>query len=260
MLEQIAITSKELKKAKPLVLNLTNYVTMDFMANALLAIGAAPIMTVCDEELEELVRIASSINLNIGTLDAAFNKRCAKTISMAKKYQKPLVLDPVGAGSTRIRTHTAKAFLEHVDIVRGNASEIMALAAASGNTHGVETTNTTTQAKESARELATRYGITVVISGPVDFITDGKQETAIPFGSPIMSLVTGMGCTLTAVIAAFRGVTDNSFRSAQLACAYYGLCGQLAGTKAKHPGAFRTAFIDTLHQADFVKMRRVYAI
>jgi hydroxyethylthiazole kinase len=92
--------------------------------------------------------------------------------------------------------------------------------------------------------------MTVVVSGPIDFITDGKKEAEIPFGSSLMPLVTGMGCTLTAVIAAFRGVLDNSFTSAELATAYFGLCGQLAGKKANHPGTFRTAFIDALHKAN----------
>lgn len=259
MLRKVETTLAELKAVKPLVLNFTNHVTMDFIANAQLALGAAPIMTVCDEELEELVRIASSININIGTLDKAFIKRCYETITIAKQYHKPIVLDPVGAGSTKIRTQTAKTLMEHADIVRGNASEIMSLVASNGKTLGVESINTTTQAKNSAIEIANRCGITVVISGPVDFITDGKKEAEVPFGSSLMPLITGMGCTLTAAIAAFRGVLDNSFTSAELATTYFGLCGQLAGNNAKHLGTFRTAFINALHKADFDEMRWIHA-
>jgi hydroxyethylthiazole kinase len=258
MLKNLEITLNKLKTVRPLILNLTNYVTMDFMANAQLALSAAPIMTVCDDELEELVRIAGSININIGTLDEAFIKRCRKAADIAKQYKKPIVLDPVGVGSTKIRTQTAKLLLEYANIVRGNASEIMSLIASNGETFGVESTNTIVQAKGAARELANRYGITVVISGPVDFITDGKLEAEVPFGSPLMPLVTGMGCTLTAVIAAFKGVSNNSFASAELATTYFGLCGQLAGNNAKHPGAFRTDFIDALHSADFDAMREFY--
>lgn len=259
MLKLIKTALNKLKSDKPLILNLTNYVTMDFMANAQLALGAAPIMSVCDDELEELLRIASSINMNIGTLDEAFITRCHKTADIVKQYHKPIVLDPVGVGSTKIRTQTAKSLIEYADIVRGNASEIISLIAPNSKTFGVESTNTTIQAKDAARELAHRYKITVVVSGAIDFITDGMREADITFGSSLMPLVTGMGCTLTAVIAAFAGVSDDFFISAKLATTYFGLCGQLVGKNAKHPGAFRADFIDALHRADFEAMREFCA-
>ncbi len=258
MLEQIIKTLTEIKKVKPLVLNITNYVTMDFMANALLAMAAAPIMTVCDEELEELVKIANCININIGTLEESFIKRCYKILDLAKLYKKPLILDPVGSGASLIRTKTAKIIMEHADIVRGNASEIISLQDESSLTFGVESIHSTAQAKDIAIELSRKYGFTVVVSGQVDFITNGKKEAEIPFGSPFMPLVTGMGCTLTAIISVFRGVLNDSFESAQLATIYFGLCGQLAEQQARYPGTFRTAFIDQLYEANFVKMRRLY--
>jgi hydroxyethylthiazole kinase len=246
MQQKILTALATLKTTKPLVLNVTNYVTMDFMANALLAVGAAPIMTVCDEELAELINIASSININIGTLDKLFIERCYQAVQLAKQYQKPVILDPVGAGATLIRTQVARDLLESADIIRGNASEIIALTATTGDTLGVESTHTTVEAKATARALAKQYGATVVVSGPVDFVADSEQEIELPFGSALMPYVTGMGCTLTAVIAAFRAVIDNSFEAAQLATAYYGTCGQRAASKASTPGGFRTAFIDQL--------------
>jgi len=257
MLKQLENKLKKLKDTKPLVLNLTNYVTMDFMANTLLALGAAPIMTTSDDELEELVQLASSININIGTLDEPFIKRCYLAATLAKQYQKPLILDPVGAGASLIRTKTASQLIEYASIVRGNASEIIALANQVGKTLGVESTNTKIEAQDIAIKLANRYGVTIVVSGSIDFITDGKRNSEIPFGSSLMPLVTGMGCTLTSVIAAFKNTSDDSFESSVLATLYFGLCGQLTEKQVRHPGQFRTTFIDNLHKADFEKMREI---
>lgn len=259
MLEKIKTTLENMKDKKPLILNLTNYVTMDFMANSLLSIGCAPIMTVCDEELEELINIAGSIHINIGTLDQAFIERCHHAIDIAMTFQKPIILDPVGAGASFIRTKTATALMKHATIVRANASEMMALANHSSKTLGVESTKTTSEAKDSARKLAQQYGLTTVISGAVDFITDGKREAEVPYGSPMMQLVTGMGCALTAIIAGFHAIVSDPFDSSVFATQYMGLCGQLAQQKATGPGTFRTAFIDALYEANFAKLGDLYA-
>lgn len=239
-----------LRKKKPLILNLTNYVTMEFVANALLAIGAAPIMSVCDTELEELINMSSCININIGTLDDVFIERCHQAAMLAKHAQKPIILDPVGAGATHIRTKTAQGLMKYADIIRGNASEIIALHKNRGTTLGVESLNSSDEAKDIAIQIAKDYDTTVVVTGKVDFITDGKDTTENHFGSPLMPLVTGMGCALNGIIAAFRSLTPSSFESAQLAVSYFGLCGSIAEKKAKHPGSFRTTFIDLLHSAD----------
>lgn len=258
MLERLEATIRRLRSTKPLVLNLTNYVTMDFMANSLLALGAPPMMTVCHEELEELILITGSINLNIGTLNQGFIERCHRVIEIATRYKKPIILDPVGAGASQIRTQLANQLIPHAAIVRGNASEIMALAHHNNQTLGVETTHTPFEAKTAALQLAKQYKCTMVVSGPVDLITDGTNEIQIPYGSALMPLVTGMGCTLTAIIAAFRGIASNSFEASHLATLYVGLCGQLAAQHALHPASFRTAFIDTLHEANIEKLRGIY--
>lgn len=246
----------DIKKNKPLVLNLTNFVTMDFMANTLLALGAAPIMSVCDHELEELVIIANSININIGTLDDAFIARCHQAIKLAKSYHKPIVFDPVGAGCSFIRTKTAQELMVHADIIRGNASEILALQKMSSQTLGVESIHTTSEAKQAARNLAKNLNCAVVVSGEVDFITDSMQETELNVGSALMPLITGMGCTLTAVIAAFRCVLTNSFESAKLATLYFGLCGNLTEKQTNYPGSFRHLFIDNIYDSDFEKKKK----
>lgn len=250
---------KRIRETKPLVLNLTNVVTMDFMANVLLAVGAAPIMSLAGEELDELIQIASSVHINIGTLDNAFNARCQKALELAQHYQKPVILDPVGAGASQIRSQTAMSLLPGVDIVRGNASEIMALAAQHHQTLGVESVHTTVEAEALAMHLAKTYDLTVVVSGEIDFVTDGRQSWQLACGSPMMPLVTGMGCSLTAMIAAFRACSEDSIQSARDATLFYGLCGQLAEEASQGPGSFRSAFIDKLYQAEASELKRMTA-
>lgn len=239
-----------LHQKKPLVLNLTNVVTMDFMANAQLAIGASPLMSLADEELEELISIASAVNINIGTLDNAFIQRILKAANFAKQFNKPVILDPVGAGASKLRTHTAQSLLSHCDIIRGNASEILALANITHQTKGVDSTHHTNDAKHAALTLAQTYHCTVVISGAIDYLTDGTQTISLPYGSPLMPRVVGMGCTLTAVIAAFAGAHQPIFDAAHAATLYFGLCGSAAEKIATAPAHFQQAFIDTLYQAD----------
>ena len=257
MIDQIELNIKNLREKRPLVLNLTNNVTMDFIANVLLAIGSAPIITQCDDELEELIIMASSISINIGTLDKAFILRCNKALALAKKYNKPVILDPVGAGASAIRTKTAKTYIKHTNIIKGNASEIIALDKNS-RTLGVESIHSTDQAKDIASLLASQYNCVVIVSGPKDFITDGKREVEISFGSPLMQFVTGMGCSLAAAVSAFRSVIDDPFESAKIATTYFGICGQLAAINHNSPSSFKTDFLDQLYKADFVKMRQIY--
>lgn len=258
MIEGIEENIINLRKNKPLILNLTNYVTMDFMANALLAIGAAPIMSTCQEELEELVAMAMAININIGTLDNAFIEKSLMAAELAQKYQKPLILDPVGAGATRIRTKTARDLIPFATIVRGNASEIIALSGISSNTKGVESVNTTDDAKNAAIALANFHQCTIVVSGAIDFITDKTSTTEVAYGSELMPLVTGMGCAMTAIISAFRAVVNDSFEASNLATHYFNLCGELTALNDRHPASFQAHFIDHLHAADFDKIKMLY--
>lgn len=258
MLKSIKTTLAQLKKAKPLVLCLTNHVTMDLMANCLLAIGAAPAMSSYESELEELIKISSAVNLNIGTLSAAFVEQCTLAAKFAKYHKKPIVLDPVAVGASSIRTQSARLLMSSADIIRGNASEIMGLSQDGHKAHGVETMHTTHDASILAHNLAATLKCTVVVSGKEDLITDGSRQISLKYGSPLMPKVIGMGCTLTAVIAAFRTVIADPFEAATQATAYFSLCGNLAATKSDNPGTFRTAFIDELYAADLEAMRRFY--
>jgi hydroxyethylthiazole kinase len=259
MINRIDLAIQHIKQSKPLVLCLTNYVTMDFMANCLLALGAAPIMSCDERELEELLAIAQAVTINLGTLDETFLDRCLLAAEMAKRMKKPLVLDPVGAGASTLRTQSARKLMGFADIIRGNASEIMALREDALRTRGVESTQSVTQAKDTALALSKQLGSTVVVSGVEDMIIQEETLQTLTFGSALMPLVTGMGCALTAVIAAFRAVVSDPFEASLLATAYFGLCGEWSHNQTNNPGTFRSIFIDNLHSPDFEAMRTVYA-
>jgi len=208
-------------------------------------------------ELDELVHISHAVNLNIGTLDDAFIARANTLVRLAKAHNKPIILDPVGAGATHIRTASSRSLMVSADIIRGNASEIMALAENINQTLGVESTHQVSDAALSATMLAKNHQCTVVVSGAEDVVTDGRRDDRLCFGSALMPFITGMGCALTAVIAAFKAVTPDAYEAARLATAYFSLCGSLAAKKTDKPGSFRTLFIDELFAADFDAMRTV---
>lgn len=258
MLDLLQTALTTLRAKNPLVLNLTNVVTMDFMANAQLAVGASPLMSVADEELEELIQIASAININIGTLNPEFITRCLKAAKLAQKYRKPIVLDPVGAGASKIRTEAALQLLPFCTVLRGNASEILALANISHQTKGVDSAHTTKDAKDAAKMLAKQYSLVVVVSGAIDYLTEGQKDIELHTGSALMPRVVGMGCTLTAVIAAFAGSLTSAFDAATAATLYFGLCGTLAEKEANAPASFQQAFIDQLYHANFNQLGACY--
>ena len=257
MIHSIQSSLALLRQTKPVILCLTNYVTMDFMANSLLAVGALPIMSVCDKELDELIQLSHAVMINLGTLDRDFIKRCHHASKLATHYQKPIILDPVGAGASVIRTQSARELMRYAAIIRGNASEIRSLIEDKNKTLGVESACPTEHAKASARQLAQLLACTVVVSGAEDFITDGEREDSLHFGSPLMPLITGMGCTLTAVIAAFQAVLPESYTAAQQATSYFGLCGNATHLKTTQPGTFRSIFIDELYAAEFTHLTRL---
>lgn len=249
MIEQTNALLKKIRQEKPLVLNLTNYVTMDFIANGLLSLGASPVMSKAEQEMADLISIARAVIINLGTLDEGFIKLCALACNTANRLHIPLILDPVGVGASRYRTHTSLKFITDfkMAIVRGNASEIMSLAGAAGVTKGVDSTAESTEALASAKFLAENYGVTVAISGKTDVIVDVKQTAQFEHGSALMPRITGTGCLLSAVVGAFHAVENDRFVAAAAATLFYGICGETAAKQAAGPGSFRSAFLDALY-------------
>lgn len=249
MLEKIKDLVLKIKQEKPLILNISNEVSLDFIANGLLSLGASPIMSKAEEEMEDLVKISQVVVINPGTLNPAFVSLCKQACHFANQLNKPIILDPVGAGASRYRTETCKALLNEFDIamIRGNASEIMALFNASQKTKGVESLLASEQAIDAAKNLSETYQAAIVISGKEDFIIDQDLMAKLDRGSPLMPSVTGTGCLLTAVIAAFHAVEKDRFTAAKIATLFYCLCGEIAAKKAEAPGSFKMHFIDALH-------------
>lgn len=232
---------------------------MDFVANGLLATGGTPLMSESIDELRELLSISQALYINIGTLDNAFIDRALTAAEIAHSLQKPVILDPVGAGASKLRTEAALKLLNYAHVIRGNASEIIALSGSIKTTKGVEAVHAVQSAVSNAKTLALTLNKIIVVSGPQDFITDGQQSTTLDYGSYLMPLVTGMGCTMTAVLSAFVADDSDYFTAALHATAYFGLCGQLTQEKTKAPGTFKQQFIDSLYQPDWTFFERALA-
>ena len=239
----------QVREQSPLVHNITNYVVMNNTANALLAIGASPVMAHSIGEVEEMAGIASSLVINIGTLSNEWIKGMFLAGKAALKRKIPVILDPVGAGATSYRTQTCLALIKECPptIIRGNGSEIMALVSNNSNTKGVDSRATSDSALESAGLLARQSGAIVVISGPVDYVTDGSQTEQVKNGTSMLTKVTGMGCTASALIGAFAAVNPDPFTASVHAMSIMSITGELAAEKSAGPGSMQLHFLDELY-------------
>ncbi|STX51076.1 hydroxyethylthiazole kinase [Legionella busanensis] len=246
--EAVHMMVKRIKERRPLILNITNQVTMEFVANGLLSLGASPIMTLAMAEMAALIHLADVVIINIGTLNDEFVALCDKACFVANELGKPIILDPVGAGASLYRTETCLHLLKHYQfsIIRGNASEIGALCNFNQITKGVDTSITTAEIIEAAKYLSVDKQTVIVISGQTDAVMQGDQVTLLHRGSDIMPLITGSGCLLTAVIGAFQAAHDNPYLAACAAVMFYGVCGELAAPVAEGPGSFKVNFLDAL--------------
>ncbi|WP_300368101.1 hydroxyethylthiazole kinase [Brachyspira sp.] len=244
-----AISNMKLKS--PLVHNITNYVVMQITANALLAVGASPVMTFEKEEFEDMLSIASSLVINIGTLTKNSIEAMYSACEIANKKNVPFVIDPVGAGATKLRTKTAIDLIKNYNpkVVRGNASEIMVLSGESVNTKGVDSTANVNMALEAGKHLGKEYNTVVSISGETDIITDGDRVLYISGGSNLMPINTGMGCTSTAITGAMIAVSEPLIAAASAMC-IMASAGESAAKKAQGPASFSIAFIDELYKLD----------
>lgn len=239
----------EICQVKPLILNITNYVVMNFTANALLALGASPIMAHAKQELPDLIQLCQAINLNIGTLDENWLTSINTAAKTANDYQVPIVFDPVGVGASEYRTQNALKLLDsyRINVVRGNASEICALAGISlHQVKGVDATIATEHAITAAQTLSHRYENCIVISGKTDYCVNDRQVLDVYGGSDMMARVTGMGCISTSLIAAFASIQQDSLLAAKHAMTCMKKAGEIASQHAKGPGSFAMEFLDAL--------------
>ena len=241
----------DLRAARPLVHNITNYVAMTLSANVLLALGASPAMVHAVEEVEDFVAISNALVINIGTLSPRWVEAMRLAAAKAVALGRPWVLDPVGCGATPYRTGVAVELAAlRPAIIRGNASEIMSLAGAAGaGGKGVDSTAGSDAALPAAAALARQTGAVVAITGAVDYVTDGKALVAVEGGDPLMPLSTAIGCALSAATAAFAAVRP-ALDAAVFALAVYGAAGREAAARCRGPGHLPAELCDALYAID----------
>ena len=240
-----------LRRRAPLVHNITNYVVMNITANALLAVGASPAMVHAVEEAAEFASLAQALVINIGTLSPRWVEAMELAAGAATRTGVPWILDPVAAGATAYRTATAGRLMKlKPAVIRGNASEIMALAGEAGGAKGVDSTRGSDAAIDAAKRLALATSAVVAATGAVDYISDGTRLAGIANGDIMLTRVTGTGCSATALIGAFLGAGLPPFEAAAAGLATIGIAADLAIVGAKGPGSFAVALIDALAGLD----------
>jgi len=249
-----------LRQQSPLVHNITNFVAQNFSANVLLALGASPVMSHAVEEVQAMANQANALLLNIGTLDAMWVRSMLLAGDTMYRRRGAIVLDPVGAGATPYRTDTSWQLIRacHPTIIRGNASEIMALTNAAITTKGVDSTTSSAIALASAIDLARSTHSVVAISGATDYITDGQRIASVSNGSPLQTRVTAMGCSVSAVVAAFAAIQSDPFLASFHAMALMGIVGEMAAQQADGPGTLMIRFLDLLYASSPQQLSILY--
>ncbi len=242
---------REIRRRKPLVHHITNFVVMNSTANVTLAVGASPIMAHSHEEMEAMAAFADALNLNIGTLTPYWVDSMILAGKVAGKRGIPIILDPVGSGATPLRTEAAGRLLEEVPVtvIRGNASEVMSLFTGGKEIRirGVDSLETVDAVRDGAYATAKEMGKVIAVTGEVDFITNGEKAIEVHNGDPMFGLVTGTGCAATTVVSCFCAVEPDPLAATACALGYYGLAGEEAARASKGPGSFQTALYDALY-------------
>jgi hydroxyethylthiazole kinase len=242
---------RALRERKPLIHQITNYVVMNETANATLALGALPVMAHALEEVEELASVAGALVLNIGTLSKHWIDAMLLAGKAANAAGAPVVLDPVGAGATRLRTETAHRLLDQVDVavLRGNPAEVATLAGREAEIRGVESMEA--GGAELAQASAKALGCVASVTGAIDHVSDGARTYAVSNGDPLLATVSGTGCMSTAVTGSFVAVrADAPLDGAAEALVAFGVAGEDAAREARGPGTFHAALYDALYALD----------
>lgn len=237
------------RQRAPLVHCMTNDVVQSFTANVLLALQASPAMVIDAEEAAQFSAIADALLINVGTLTRARAEAMLAAVNAANAAGTPWALDPVAVGALHFRSAFCQQLLAlKPAAVRGNASEILALAQQQGGGRGVDTQHPAEAALSAAQQLAQRCATIVVITGEVDYVTDGDRTLCVPGGSPLMTRVVGTGCALSAVVAGFASLPGDRLLHVASACRILSCAGAQAAATAAGPGSFIPAFLDALWQ------------
>ena len=249
--DQIWRLLSAIRERRPLVHNITNFVVMNNSANALLALGASPAMVHSSDEVEDFVALSQALVVNIGTLYSEQIAAGKLAAIRAKAAGIPWVFDPVGAGATPYRQAAAVALARlGPSVIRGNGSEILALAQQARAGQGVDSLHGSEAALDSARKLTEDCGAAIAITGEVDYVTDGRRVVEIHNGHALMTRVTGLGCSATAIIGAFLAVEPDALAATVAALAVFGVAGELAAEQARGPGSLQVELLDALYALD----------
>lgn len=249
LVQAVAADLEKIRETAPLVLSLTNSVVQPLTANLLLAIGAVPAMLNDVEEAADMLRSGTgALLVNLGTVTREQGAVMQTAVREANRLNIPWVLDPVAVGALSLRTRLAGQLKEQSPrIIRGNASEIMALAGYSSVTKGPESTSSSADALHAARELALHTGAAVLVTGRTDYSTDGRQVTATENGHAMMSRVTGVGCSMGALSAACAAVSPTPLQAAVSTAVLMGIAGEMAFEQSPAPGSFAVSLLDSLY-------------
>jgi len=249
--ELTAQSLARIRERTPLIHNITNFVVMNDTANILLALGASPVMAHAIEEVREMVAYAGALVLNIGTLEERWIEAMIAAGEEANARGIPVALDPVGAGATTFRTATTERIRSRVKVavVRGNAAALAALAGMEAKIRGVDSVASGDPAL-AAGLAAARFGGAAVVSGAVDYVSDGSRVAEIHNGHPLMSRITGSGCMATATVGAFLAVEPDPLLAAAEAMIAFGIAGELAAEHSAGPGTFRAELMDAVAALD----------
>ena len=237
------------RERRPLVHHITNCVTINDCANITLCAGASPVMAAAPEEVEEMVGIASALVLNIGTLSAAQVSSMLLAGKRANERGIPIVLDPVGAGATTLRTATVFRLLENLDIaiLKGNPGEIGVISGLGGTVRGVDSGGVSADPVRIVRECAEKTGVVVAMTGETDIISDGRGVILVENGVPMMGCLSGTGCMAASLTGACAAVSRDRMIASAAALAAFGRAGERAMAAARGPYSFRTALFDELY-------------
>jgi hydroxyethylthiazole kinase len=253
---------ERVRREKPLVHHITNWVTIYDCANITRAFGALPVMAHAEEESAEMAGIASSLVLNIGTLTPELVRSMIKAGIKANQRKIPVVLDAVGVGATKLRDEKAIEILEKVKItiLKGNSSEIARIAGKDVLTRGVESSHVDEDMLSVARELAAKRRLCVVVTGKEDIVTDHRSTYLIANGHVMMSSIVGTGCMAASVIGAFAAVEKDPANASLQALMCYGIAGELAAVYSSGPGSFKSNFYDEVYNLDREKIERMQKV
>jgi hydroxyethylthiazole kinase len=253
---------ERVRQQKPVIHHVTNWVTIYDCAQVVKTLGASPVMAHAIEEVAEMTQIASALVLNIGTLTVDVVRAMHVAAKSANQKGIPVILDVCGAGATSLRDRTCLELLNEarIDVIKGNASEVARIGGESVRTRGVDATEVAGDMAQLAQKLATLRNATVVVTGPVDIVTNGKKTYRVANGHAMMADVVGTGCMAASVIGAFAAVERDLATAAACALAIFGIAAEVAAQNAPGPATFKERLFDSLYNLDRATVDRLQRV